>query len=158
MKKILFLLIFITSCNQDMNVQPTACINLIRYYEPSKHNILEPSVLIRIKVKDSSVYKKLERGELKRLIMYSIKKEDQDRFLYNTSKPLIKEGNNFSFIIYTSYFMSNVKYRKNHEEREWEPEKIIKALDGNIGLVFEKDTILATSCGNKKMIIQTINE
>lgn len=158
MKKILLILIFVTSCNSDKSVQPTVCIDLIRYYEPPKRNMNQPSVAITIKVNDSSVCKRLERGELKHLIIYSIKKEDRNRFFYSNWDSPIRDGNNFSFVIWINYFMSNVTYMKNHKKREWESDEVLKALNGDIGLVFDKDTILAKSCLDKKMIIQMINE
>jgi hypothetical protein len=118
----------------------------------------QPSVLISIKVEDSLVCKKLESGQLNGLVIYSIKKENRNRFFYNTGKLPVKKGNNFSFVMRTSYFSPNISDIKNHKTREWQSNDIVKALSGDVGLIFNKDTILATSCIDKKMIIETIND
>jgi hypothetical protein len=160
MKKVLFIFIsvFIISCNPNKKVKPIVCIGLIQYYEPPSRNMNQPSILINIKVEDSSVCKKLEGGQLNGLVIYSIKKEDRNRFFYNTGKLPIKKGNNYSFVLWTSYFSPNISDIENNKRREWESDDIIKALSGDVGLIFDKDTILATSCIDKKMIIETIND
>lgn len=130
----------------------------MQYYEPPRRNMSQPSVLINIKVEDTLVYQKLERGQLNGLVIHSVKKEDRNHFFYNTGKLPVKKGNIFSFVMWTSYFSPNVIDIKNHKRREWESDDIIKTLSGDVGLIFNKDTILATSCMDKKMIIETIND
>lgn len=158
MKKILLILILVVSCNSDKKVKPIVCIDLIQYYEPPRHNMTQSSILIDIEVKDSSLSKKLESGQLKGIVFSSKKKEDRVFLYTDLFKPPIKKENKFSFVIRTNYFRPNISDIKNHKKREWESDEVLKALNGDIGLVFDKDTILAKSCLDKKMIIQMINE
>lgn len=108
MKKILFILLIITSCNFDKEVKPIVCIDSIQYYEPPRHSLIQPSILINIKGKDSSLCKKLEKGQLKGIIFYSIKKEDRNFFYIDPFKLTKKQENKFSFVIRTNYFRSNI--------------------------------------------------
>ncbi|WP_268847868.1 hypothetical protein [Flavobacterium aestivum] len=155
MKKVLIFLtiVFIVSCHTDKKTKSTICVESIKYYEPLNDNLGEsPAVTINIKVEDSSVCKKLEGGKLKELLIFSIKKEDKLFIYYQTHERLFRSGNTFSFLIRTSYFKPNVL----NNRKTWKSDEIIKALNGDIGLVFDNDTIRVGSCKDRKFIIQTI--
>lgn len=109
----------------------------------------QPSVLINIKVDDSVLLKKLETGKLTNLFLFSIKKEDRHFVYYETWRRPIKTGNIFSFVIWTNYFGPNDLNIKHHR-KIWSSDKIKKVLDGDIGLVFNHDTIVLKHIENKK--------
>lgn len=158
MRILLFISLFIISCKSDINKKAIVCIERVEYFEPTRKDMGGASLLLNIKVEDSILYTKIEKRQLKGLILYSIKKEDRGYLSYDILKEPLKESDGFSFVIWTSYFRQNITDVKNHKQREWNSNKIITALEGNIGLVFENDTVIATSCLNKKMIIQLIND
>jgi hypothetical protein len=155
MKKVLIFLIitFIVSCHSNKEKKTIICVESIEYHEPLNDELgQESTVTINIKVEDSSVFKKLERGKLKELLIFSIKKEEKLFVYYQTYKKPFRKGNIFSFLIRTSYFQPN----RINNEKVWSSDEIIKKLNGDIGFVFESDTIKIKSCKNRKVIIRKI--
>lgn len=155
-KGLLFLImVFIVSCHSDKETKPIVCVESIEYHEPTNDNLGHGStVAINIKVEDSSIIKKLEGGKLMKPLIFSIKKEDNLFFYYKTYKLPFRKGNVFSFILWTGYFRPSFL----NNQKKWKPDEIIKALSGDIGLVFDNDTIRVGSCKDRKFVIQTVND
>lgn len=158
MKKVLFLFLFLfaVSCSKDKKTQPLASIEKIEYIDLDYEK--QPGVIINIKVNDSIIAKKLENKELREFILYSIKKEDRNYFSYELWKAPIRKGNVFSFLIRTSYFSQNISDREKKKKRIWNEDTITKALNGDAGLIFDKDTINVKPGKNRKIVIQVIKE
>jgi len=153
LKKILLLFLFAISCSKDKKTQPLASIEKIEYIYIDYEK--QPGVIINIKVNDSIIIKKLENKELKAFKIYSIKKEDRNYFYYEVWKAPIKKGNVFSFLIRTSYFYQNIS---DKEKRIWNEDNITKALSGDIGLIFNKDSIHVKPSKDRKIVIQVLND
>jgi hypothetical protein len=158
MKKVLFLFLFLfaVSCSKDKKTQPLTSIEKIEYIDLDYEK--QPGVIIDIKVNDSIIAKKLENKELKDFIIYSIKKEDRNYFSYELWRAPIKKGNIFSFLIRTSYFSQNISDREKKKKRIWNEDNITKVLSGDVGLIFDKDTINVESGKDRKIVIQMIKD
>ncbi|KQO21647.1 hypothetical protein ASF10_12925 [Flavobacterium sp. Leaf82] len=158
MKKILFLFLFLFafSCSKDKKTQPLASIEKIEYIDLDYEK--QPGVIINIKVNDSIIAKKLKNKELREFIIYSIKKEDRNYFFYEVWKVPIRKGNIFSFLIRTSYFSQNIPDKEKKGKRIWNKDNITKALSGDIGLIFYKDTIHVKPSKDRKIVIQELND
>lgn len=156
MKKMLFLFLFIVSCNTNKTTQPIACIEKVEYIDLDYEK--QPVAIINIKVNDSSIIKKLENKELKAFRIYSIKKEDRNYFSYESWKAPIRKGNVFSFLIRTSYFSQNISDKEKKEPRIWNEDNITKALSGDVGLIFDKDSVHIKPKNDRKIVIQMIKD
>jgi thymidylate synthase len=158
MKKIVFLFLFLlaVSCSKDKKTQPLASIEKIEYIDLDYEK--QPGVIINIKVNDSIIAKKLKNKELREFIIYSIKKEDRNYFFYEVWKAPIRKGNIFSFLIRTSYFSQNISDKEKKGKRIWNKDNITKALSGDIGLIFNKDTIHVKPSKDRKIVIQELND
>ncbi|MCC9016466.1 hypothetical protein [Flavobacterium lipolyticum] len=155
MKKVLFLFLFLfaVSCSKDKKIQPLASIEKIEYIDLDYGK--QPGVIINIKVNDSIIAKKLKNKELREFVIYSIKKEDRNYFFYEVWKTPIRKENTFSFLIRTSYFSPNIL---DKEKSIWNKDNITKALSGDIGLIFNKDSIRVKPGKDRKITIQLIKD
>ncbi|OHT44995.1 hypothetical protein [Flavobacterium tructae] len=153
MKKILLISLLVLSCNTNKTAQPIDCIENIEYTEFSNEN--QPTVILDIKINDLSTIKKLENKKLREFIIYSIKKEDRNYFFYEVWKTPIRKENTFSFIIRTNYFSQNIS---DKEKRIWNKDNITKALSGDVGLIFDKDTIHVKPSKDREITIQLLND
>jgi hypothetical protein len=140
MKKIFILSLLCISCNTKSK-QDNFCVKKIWYH--SQKERLIPSV-IEIKIEDDKgiIFKKVESGKLKNIILYSIKKED--RYFFNiepfgVGNQFKKEDNLITFYVFTSFFDTERKPKLT-------PKEIEKAITGDVGLIFDKDIIVVKSC------------
>ncbi|WP_202704262.1 hypothetical protein, partial [Flavobacterium sp. UGB4466] len=93
--------------------------------------------------------------ELREFVIYSIKKEDRNYFFYEVWKTPIRKENTFSLLIRTSYFSPNIL---DKEKSIWNKDNITKALSGDIGLIFNKDSIRVKPGKDRKITIQLIKD
>lgn len=139
MKKI-FILLLCISCNTKSK-QDNFFVKKICYR--SQKERLIPSV-IEIKIEDDKgiIFKKVESGKLKNIILYSIKEED--RYFFNivpfgVGNQFKKEDNLITFYVFTSFFDTERKPKLTRKEIE-------KAITGDVGLIYDKDTIVVKNC------------
>jgi hypothetical protein len=141
-KLILILLITLSSCNQN-KTHDGFCLKKIEYINQRKKLI--PSI-VKIQIEDVDGYlaKKIQLGKLKNVILYSVKKNER-RFFYLTSfdtgKQYKIENEIIIIPIITTLFEEDLGVKLSEKEIE---RKII----GDIGLIFDKDTIRIKRCKN----------
>lgn len=123
------------SCNSKLK-QEKFCLKKIWYH--SQKEMLVPSV-IKIKIEDNNdiISKKIKSGKLTNIILYSIKKED--RVFFSKWDKFKKDKNSITIEVITSFFDSE----RTHK---WTSKEIEKAIRGDVGLVFDKDTIVIKNC------------
>ena len=135
MKRVLILMLLCISCNTKSK-QEKFCLQKIWYH--SQKGVLAPSI-IKIKIGDNNdvISKKIESGKLTNIILYSIKKEDRGFFLkWDKFK---KDKNSTTIEVITSFFDSERIHK-------WTTKEIEKAITGDVGLVFDKDTVVIKKC------------
>lgn len=139
---IIIILIIITlfGCQEYKKI----CLNKIEYI--SQKESLVPSVInINTTINDYDLQKKIDNNQLKRVFFYSIKKEFRDYFVF--FKTIKKEDGIYDFKILTSFFDANRSFNNYKTERnKWKKEEIEKILNGDVGLIFENDTIILKNC------------
>ncbi|WP_264544535.1 MULTISPECIES: hypothetical protein [Flavobacterium] len=100
---------------------------------------------INTTINDYELQKKIDNNQLKRVFFYSIKKEFRDYFVF--FKTIKKEDGLYDFKILTSFFDANRSFNNYKiEHRKWSKEEIEKTIKGDIGLIFENDTIILKDC------------
>jgi hypothetical protein len=158
MKNLLFLFLFLfaVSCSKDKKTQPLASIEKIEYIDLDYEK--QSGVIIDIKVNDSSIIKKLENKQLRGFRIYSIKEKDRNYFFYEVWKAPIRKGNVFSFLIRTSYFSQNISDKEEKKKRIWNKDNITKALSGDVGLIFDKDSVHVKPGKDRKIVIQMLKD
>lgn len=146
MRKILFLLCLV-SCNSKTNQQtatPNVCIDMIWNYE-SANKSNQPYVGIKIKIEDSLTFKKIESGKLNNIFLYNLDKRYSQFFKlesFGIGRQFEKAGSFFTFKIQTFIFSGS----PNNYLSKWSNENIKKVFDGDIGLIFDKDTMRIHHC------------
>ncbi|WP_281322751.1 hypothetical protein [Flavobacterium aestivum] len=155
MKKTLLIFLFIISCNSNKETKPTVCIERLEYEEFSNYKSKQPTLQINIKVEDSAILKKILKGRLKKIIIFSMKKGDRNVVHCIVSKIPLKKANSVSFLFWTKSFLPLNSDGQLHRENE-DLLIITDKLSGDIGLIFDNDTIRAGSCSDNKVIIKLI--
>ena len=143
MKKILclsFLFLIFASCQKNkMLTDESVCIDNIWNYEDPKSSSL-PYVGIKLKIEDSSTLKKIEGGKLSNIILYNLDKKYSQFFKlesFGIGRQFKKKGSFLMFKIQTFIFSGS----PNNYLAKWADDDIEKVFQGEIGLVFDKDTI-----------------
>ena len=149
MKKIILLVLFFLSCNVKPKKEEP-CIKKMEYISQLKMLVPEAALNVYIEDKDGSLKGKVNSKELKSVIFYTIKQEDREYFrLYEPNLIASNTDKNiFILKMVTAYFYPKVYIHGVIKEKKWTPEQIQKAIEGDIGFVFEKDTIIVKMCKN----------
>ncbi|KIA99247.1 hypothetical protein OA93_06360 [Flavobacterium sp. KMS] len=144
--KLIILLLLVTSCNNRTveTIKPIICVNQIWYHE-DKHSLGSPTVNFKIRIEDTIISKKIKSGKLNDIVLYNLDKQYSD-FVhlepFEIGRQFTENNNIFSFKILTVLFANS----PNKNRRRWTPEEIKKTIQGDVGLVFEKDTIRVKMC------------
>lgn len=131
------------SCNTK-NGKNNLCVNKIIYI--SQKQQLVPSVIkIKIDGDDGSILSKIQKNELKNVILLSIKKEYRVFFV-----PL-KSFKDFevpvTITLVTGFFDENKSFDKDLKKiHEWKQKEIEDAINGDVALIFKNDTIIIKNC------------
>ncbi|NRS90789.1 hypothetical protein HNQ02_003736 [Flavobacterium sp. 7E] len=149
MKKCLVLILLCLSCNVKSKKE-FPCVTKMEYMPFLAQSTYTPEYTIKIYVEDNEeiLQKKIGFKKLKNIILYSIKVDDRGDFrLYDLESIYDKNKNNILvFKIFTSYFVPNIYINGIKKENKWMPQQIQKAIEGDVGFVFEKDTIRVKMC------------
>lgn len=144
-KKFIVLLLII-SCNKKPieTVKPIVCVDKVWYHE-DKHSLGSPSIRFSIKIEDTIISKKIKSGKLNDLVLYNLDKR-YNIFVhlepFEIGRQFTEKDNLFTFKILTVLFADS----PNKNRRRWTPQQIQKAIGGDVGLVFDKDTIRVKAC------------
>ena len=128
------------SCNQKKS-QDNFCLKNIEYI--NQREKLIPSI-VKIQIEDVNRFleKKMLKGKLKNVILYSINETDR-KFLYLTSfrtgKQFKIENSIITLPIITTLFEKDLGNTLSNQE-------IQKRITGDVGLVFDRDTIIIKQC------------
>lgn len=131
------------SCNTK-KTQSDLCINKMTY--TSQKKLLVPSIIeIKISGDDGQILKKIENNELENVILFSIKEEYRNYF--NVLKSFKKDKNPITVTLITGFFDAKRSFKTEDDwNHNWKQKEIEKAISGDIGLVFGKDTIKIKMC------------
>ncbi|WP_264531884.1 hypothetical protein [Flavobacterium sp. N502540] len=144
MKKLIIAIIILSiSCGQKKSSE-NFCIKKIEYVD-QRQKLIPSIVKIQIEDLNGTLKQKVMTGQLKNIILYSIKKNDR-KYFYLTS---FASGKQFKIIdeklislpIITTLFENDLGNKLSNQE-------IQKKLDGEVGLVFNKDTIIIKKCNH----------
>ncbi|MBS7229754.1 hypothetical protein KHA90_01845 [Flavobacterium psychroterrae] len=144
--ELIIIFLLVTSCNNKTVevTKPIVCVNQIWYHE-DKHSLGSPTVNFTIKIEDTIISKKIKSGKLNDIVMYNLDKQYSD-FVhlepFEIGRQFTEKKNIFSFKILTVLFA----HSPNKNRHRWTPEEIKKAIQGDVGLVFKKDTIRVKMC------------
>ena len=143
--KYFFLIFLLFSCNSksskpDKFDPQLICIKQITY-NGLKNSFGTPSVRVKIKIEDPTVLKKINSNDLKNIVLFSITKEDRKYFRLDDYRPYVKKDSLFEFRILTGFFI-DVPFNKH----KWTNQEIQKAINGDVGLVFDTDTVRVKKC------------
>jgi hypothetical protein len=134
------------SCNVKSKKEDS-CITKIEYISQLDMLVPESSINVYIEDKEGILQVKFAFKELRSVIMYSIKEEDRQYFhSYPDLIPSKTEKDIVTLTILTFYFHPDAFIHGVRKENKWTPEQIQKAIEGDIGLVFDKDTIMVKMC------------
>ena len=135
-KYILFgLFAFLLSCNTK-SVEQNPCVEKI-WFQSRKAELI-PS-LVKIKISNSKdISKKIEAGELRNIILYSIKEENRDYFIKGDYYEI--KDDSVTLQVVSSFFDSE----RNHIWTAKEIEDVISKSE--VGLVFKSDTLRISTC------------
>lgn len=127
------------ACNTE---NKKLCIEKIDYNGNPK-SLGTPSLLIRLRDDSGKQIKKIETGKLTKVLLFSLKENEREYFfldqgMFNQYK---KDKNTIDIKLLTAFFI-DTPFRKH----TWTPTEIQKKIEGDIGLVFEKDTIRVKMC------------
>ncbi|RUT71281.1 hypothetical protein D0817_05210 [Flavobacterium cupreum] len=142
MKKniILIFIIFIFSC-KNYKSYDKYCIKKIEFINQSR-NLIPSIVKIQIEDSNDSLKNLLALGKLKKVILYSVKANDRDFFYlapFGTGKQFNIEGEVINLSLMTTLYEKEFGNRLSDIEIE-------KKVNGDIGLVVDKDTIVIKKC------------
>ncbi|MBS7230356.1 hypothetical protein KHA90_04910 [Flavobacterium psychroterrae] len=148
MRKCIILILLCLSCNLK-NEKEEPCVKKMEYFALLNMLIPESAIVVHVEDKDEFLQKKLSFKKLKEVILYSIKEEDRRYFRVAIPESILDkvEHNTIIFTISTNYFRPDILIDDVRRENKWTPEQIQKAIEGDIGFVFEKDTIRVKMCG-----------
>ncbi|MDN3675295.1 hypothetical protein QWY99_19875 [Flavobacterium branchiarum] len=146
MRKYIILVLLCVSCNLKPKKEDP-CVTKIEYISQLDMLVPESAINVYIEDKEGFLQEKLAFKELKGVILYSIKEENREDFHSYPDLIPSKTDNNIVILkILTAYFHPNIYIKGVRRENKWTPEQIQKAIDGDIGFVFEKDTIRVKKC------------
>jgi hypothetical protein len=137
---ILFIVAIVMSCNQKKS-QDIFCLKKIEYI--NQREKLIPSI-VEIQIEDVNRFleKKMLSGKLKNVILYSLKETDR-KFLhlipFGTGKQFKIENSIITLPITTTLFEKELGNTLSNKE-------IQKRITGDVGLVFDRDTIIIKQC------------
>lgn len=138
---ILFIVAIVMSCNKKKS-QDIFCLKKIEYIN-QREKIIPSIVKIQIEDVNRFLEKRMLLGELKNVILYSVKENDR-KFLYLTSfgtgKQFKIENSMITLPIITTLFEKDLGNTLSNQE-------IQKRITGDVGLVFDRDTIIIKQCG-----------
>jgi hypothetical protein len=143
MKKFgILILAFIFSCNQYKS-NDSFCLKKIEYVNQRQKLIAS---IVKIQIEDSNdvLKEKMMQGKLKDVILYSIEKDDRKFFYltpFGTGKQFKIENGVIILPIITTLFENDLGNKLSNKE-------IQQKLNGKVGLVFGKDTIVIKKCDN----------
>ncbi|HQZ25318.1 MAG TPA: hypothetical protein PLD18_08465 [Flavobacterium sp.] len=137
---ILFIVAIVMSCNQKKS-QDIFCLKKIEYIN-QREKIIPSIVEIQIEDVNRFLEKKILSGKLKNVILYSLKETDRN-FLYltpfGTGKQFKIENSIITLPIITTLFEKDLGNTLSNQE-------INKRINGDVGLVFDRDTIIIKQC------------
>ncbi|MBS7231738.1 hypothetical protein KHA90_11940 [Flavobacterium psychroterrae] len=147
MKKIIVLILLCVSCNLKSKKEEP-CVIKMEYI--SQLDMLVPESVINVYIEDKEGFLqgKLSFKKLQDVILYSVREEEKDYF-HLLSPYLIPSKTDKNIVILkvaTFFFRPNVFIHGVRRENKWTPEQIQKAITGDVGFVFEKDTIRVKMC------------
>ncbi|QSB25624.1 hypothetical protein [Flavobacterium sp. CLA17] len=142
MKKniILIFIIFIFSCKHYKSYDKY-CIKKIDFINQSR-NLIPSIVKIQIEDSNDSLKNLLALGKFKKVILYSVKANDRDFFHlapFGTGKQFSIEGEVINLSLMTTLYEKEFGNRLSDIEIE-------EKVNGDIGLVIDKDTIVIKKC------------
>jgi hypothetical protein len=138
---ILFIVAIVMSCNQKKS-HNNFCLKNIEYIN-QREKLIPSIVNIQIEDNDGFLIKKIVSGKLKTVFLCPVKKKERKFFYlmsYDTGKQFKVENNIIILpILIATYFEDELKIKLSNQE-------IGKRITGDVGLVFERDTIIIKKC------------
>lgn len=152
MKSIFYIFFFLClSCNVEQKKQ-NYCLKKAEYFPLTKMLVPESSIKLYIEDKDGILQKKVNLETAKNILFYSVKEKDRNNFHLIT--PQIKsfkiENGIITIPVLTAYFRPNIYIDGIRRKNEWSSEQIKKVIEGDVGIIFDNDTILIKNCNCKK--------
>jgi len=147
-KHLLYLLIFLfISCN----VKENYCLKKAEYFSLSKMLVPESAIKLYIQDKDSVLQKRVNLETAKKILFYSVKEKDRNQFHLVTPQIKSFQINNgiITISVLTAYFRPNIYIDGVRKKNKWTHEQIKKVIENDIGIIFDKDTILIKNCNCK---------
>ncbi|MDN3675294.1 hypothetical protein QWY99_19870 [Flavobacterium branchiarum] len=147
MKKYIILALLCLSCNVKSK-KDEPCVQKMEYFPLLDMLVPESAIVVYVDDKEGYLQKKISFKKLKEVILYSIKEEDRRYFRIAIPESILDkvEDNTIIFSISTNYFRPDILIDDVRRENKWTPEQIQKAIEGDIGFVFKKDTIRVKMC------------
>ena len=143
MRKLGVLLLIIFNCCGRKESQNNFCLKRIQYID-QRESLISSIVKIEIKDMNGVLSKKISTGNLKNVILYSVKDGDT-KFFYLTSFPTGKqfkiENDIIILPLITTLFEKDLGSNLSNKE-------IQKKINGDVGLIFDKDTVRIKKCDN----------
>lgn len=154
MKKIIFLVLLCISCNEKPK-PADYCVKKTVYTSQLRMLVPESAIEVYIEDENHILRDKYPLDKLRKVLFYSIKKEDRDYFHLISAQvePFKIEKGIIDIPILTAYFRPNIYIHGVKRENKWSPDQIQKVLGGDIGLVFDKDTVRVKACDKQQFIM-----
>lgn len=141
MRKLIILLLIIFNCCGQKESQNNFCLKKIEYVN-QRESLISSIVKIEIKDKSGALSKKLSSGNLKNVILYSVRDSDRKFFYlssFATGKQFKIENDVIILPLITTLFEKDLGSNLSNQE-------IQKKINGDVGLIFDKDTIRVKKC------------
>ncbi|WP_268847865.1 hypothetical protein [Flavobacterium aestivum] len=154
MKKIIFLALLCICCNEKPKLDDY-CVTKIEYSPQLKMMVPQGAIMVYIEDKNHILRDKCPLDKLTKVIFYSIKENSDCDFhlIKYQVEPFKIENNIIHLTILTARFWPDIYINGVRSENKWTPQQIQKVLKGDIGLVFEKDTVRVKACNNEQFIM-----
>lgn len=151
LKYLIYLMFFLCLSCSIKEKKKNYCLKKAEYFPLLKMLVPESAIKLYIEDKDSVLQKKVNLEKANKILFYSVKEKDRKEFHLVT--PQIKsfkiENGVITVSVLTSYFRPNIYIDGIRSKNKWSPEQIKKVIENDIGLIFDKDTILIKNCNCK---------
>lgn len=148
MKKIFFLSIILCIACSKVKPKKNYCLKKAEYFSNLDLLVPESSILLYIYDQDSLLQKKVNLENVRKIIFFAVKEEH--RKIFHLVTPRIKsfkiEKSVVIVPVLTTYFRPDVFIDGVRSKNKWSSKQIQEIIENDIGLVFEKDTVVVKKC------------
>ncbi|GEM_PF-1375576 len=150
-KHLLYLLIFLFISCYLKEKKENYCLKKAEYFPLSKMLVPESAIKLYIQDRDSVLQKRVNLETAKKILFYSVKEKDRNQFHLVTPQIKSFQINNgiITISVLTAYFRPNIYIDGVRQKNKWTHEQIKKVIENDIGIIFDKDTILIKNCNCK---------